>query len=58
MVALLYIPLSVQTIELSNVGLFPRHTPPEETGFSNACKKMLREVPDAIMVWDRLEAFQ
>ena len=58
MVALLYIPLSGQSNELSGVRLVLRHTPFEETQFTNARKEVLREVPDAIMLWNRLEVFK
>lgn len=58
MVALLYIPLSVQTVELLNATLFPRRTPLEETRFSDGRKKLLGEVPDAILFWDIFAVFQ
>lgn len=55
--ALLYIPLSIRAGELLNARRSPGRTPFEETRFSNAQKKLLREVTDVILLWNILETF-
>ena len=47
-----------QAGEVLNATPIPVRTPFEQTRFSSARKKLLREAPDAVLLWDILEVFE